>query len=89
MTINKKLFKEIEAFTVVDPMTKEPVHVPVFVKDDTICISAEHDSSFYFLDYYGEYRGGYAYILEELEALAAKHQGYWEWENPGCIAFSS
>tara|TARA_R110002074_G_scaffold72018_1_gene166070 strand:+ start:1475 stop:1720 length:246 start_codon:yes stop_codon:yes gene_type:complete len=38
-------------------------------------------------DYYGEFRGGYPYVNEKLEAKAKKLGGFWEWENPGVIVF--
>ena len=39
------------------------------------------------VEYYCEARGGYPWIHPELEAYAEKHDGYWEWENAGCIVF--
>ena len=51
---------------------------------DIVKVSAEHGDGA--ADYYGEYRGHYSWINPKLEALAAKHDAFWEWENPGCIA---
>ena len=39
------------------------------------------------IDYYGEFRGGFPWIDPRLEAYAEKNGGYWEWENPACVAF--
>lgn len=40
-----------------------------------------------FVDYYGEFRGGYPYIDPKLEAWAKDQNGFWEWDNPGSIVF--
>jgi hypothetical protein len=37
------------------------------------------------VDYYGEFRGGYSWIHEVIEAEAAKRGLTLEWENPGCV----
>ncbi len=62
---------------------------PWFMRKDenVLRISGEHDHSYKFLDYYGEYRGGYAWIHPELEAWAKDNGGFFEWENPSNIAF--
>lgn len=62
---------------------------PIFQQENRIFVSAEDAESYKFADYYGEYRGGYPWISDELEALAKKHGGYWEWQNPGSIVFVS
>jgi hypothetical protein len=64
-----------------------PRHPPIFERDDNVYISAESEYSYLFADYYGEYRGGYAWINPDLEKVAENFGGYWEWENPGCIVF--
>lgn len=51
----------------------------------TLAISGEEGDGL--LDFYGEFRGGYPYIHPKLEAWATKMGGYWEWQNPGAIAF--
>ena len=56
-----------------------------FVRDGALHVSAENGDGA--ADYYGEYRGNFPYIHPTLEAWATKHKGYWEWVNPGCIAF--
>lgn len=56
-----------------------------FEREGQIYISAENGDSA--ADYYGEYRGGYPWINEALEAWAKKRGGYWDWENPGTIIF--
>ena len=37
------------------------------------------------IDYYGEFRGGYAFICEWLEKYASKLGCYWEWQNAEAI----
>lgn len=61
------------------------VHPEVWIRNDMVFVSGEDGRDW--ADYYGEYRKGYAYINPQLEALAKANGGYWEWENPGCIAF--
>lgn len=61
------------------------VHPEVWIRDGMVFVSAEDGRDW--ADYYGDYRGGYSYINPQLEALAKKHSGYWEWQNPGCIVF--
>jgi hypothetical protein len=56
-----------------------------FERDGALFISAENGDNA--ADYYGEYRGGYPWINEALEAWAKKRGGYFEWENPGTIVF--
>lgn len=61
-------------------------HVPFTKADDgQIYISAEHEVSYLFADYYGEFRGGYPWINPKLEeGLKAIGFGYYlEWVNPG------
>lgn len=41
-----------------------------------------------FVDYYGEFRGGYPYIHPELENWARELGMYWEWDNPASICLS-
>lgn len=91
------LYKQLTEFTVYGlKWNKEtlefdevPIECPVFRSPDGdgICVSGEHENSYLFLDYYGEHRGGYAWIHPELIYLARKADGYWEWMNPGCIKF--
>lgn len=38
-----------------------------------------------FVDYYGEYRGGYPWIDPRLEEWAKQKGLYWDWHNPGAI----
>ena len=49
-----------------------------------IKVSAEHGDDA--ADYYGEFRGGYPWINPILEKIAEANGGFWEWQNPGCIA---
>jgi hypothetical protein len=51
----------------------------------TLAISGEYGDNL--LDYYGEFNNEYSYIHPELEKWAKKMGGYWEWQNPGAIAF--
>jgi hypothetical protein len=50
-------------------------------------ISGEHADSQMFIDYYGEYAGGYSFIHGSLLKWATDNGGYWEWEDPSNIAF--
>jgi hypothetical protein len=54
-----------------------------FEQDGRLHVSAEHGDDA--ADYYGEFRGGYAWINPKLEAFAEKRGCYWEWCNPGCL----
>lgn len=56
-----------------------------FIRDDKLFISGENGDNA--CDYYGEFRGGYAYINPILEEFAKKNGGFFEWENPACIVF--
>jgi len=85
---NKKLIKALDQMTVVilDRQLNE-VRVPLeyFVQDGVVKITSENGQGA--VDYYGEFRGGYPWVMPELEALAEKLGGIWEWEHPGCIGF--
>jgi len=59
------------------------VHPTVILRDNLVIVSAE--DGHYFADYYGEFRGGYPWIHEVLEAFAKEHKCFWEWENAACI----
>ena len=54
-----------------------------FEQDGKLFVSAEHGDGA--ADYYGDFRGGCAWINPKLEKLAEKWGLYWEWQNPGCI----
>jgi hypothetical protein len=56
----------------------------VIVHGDQITVSAEGSL---WADYYGEFGTGLPTIDPQLEDLARSHQGYWEWVDPGSIAF--
>lgn len=58
----------------------------VFEREGKIFVSAEDGG--YFVNYYGQYDdGGACWIHEDIEDVAKKFNGYWEWENPACIYF--
>lgn len=65
--------------------TEVPVHPTIIERSLTLLVSAVDGKDF--ADYYGEYRGNVPYINRVLIAVAKKHGGYWEWENPGAIRF--
>ncbi len=48
-----------------------------------VYVSTEHGDDA--ADYYGEFRGGYAWINPKLQKLVTRLGAYWEWESPGCI----
>jgi hypothetical protein len=56
-----------------------------FRDDGTLWVSGEDGSGE--IDYWGEFRGGYAYISEGLEDWAKTRGGHWEWNDPGSISF--
>lgn len=66
-------------------LVDKPVTPFVFERDGHVFVSGEHGDGF--IDFYGEFRGGYPWIHPELEKFAKEHKGYWEWENPGSIMF--
>ena len=55
--------------------------------DGQLIVSAE--SGLWVADYYGEFRGGFPWVHPAIEAVAAKHGKYVEWENAGAIGFAS
>jgi len=58
-----------------------------FWREDRLHISAETSySALCVADYYGEFRGGYAWINEKIEKRAEELGLYIEWVNPGCLA---
>lgn len=68
----------------------EGIVCPWFVRNDSpgvLRISTEREISYMFADYYGEFRGGYAWIHPDIEKWAQNNHGYWEWENASNIAF--
>lgn len=63
------------------------IGVPVFERSDIeyFGISAEDEESYKWVDYYGEYRGGYPYVAEEIANTLRKYDLFAEWENPGAL----
>lgn len=60
------------------------VKPPTFINDQgLLVISAEDGHSF--VNFYGEFRGGYAWICPRLVAWAFHRSLRWEWVNPGTI----
>lgn len=85
-TIIKKLNElELLAYTWKDGDLVE-AHIPptVIERDGSILVTSEDGHGF--IDYYGEFRGGYPYIHKDLETWAETNGFYWEWEHPGAIA---
>jgi hypothetical protein len=67
------------------------VSPPTFIGKDSrggpvLCISSEYSVSSYWLDYYGEFRGGYPWINPILEAWAKERGMFWEWYDPSYIS---
>ena len=83
-TINKAL-KAINSAALkdLDGNITEPDTIQV---DGKLLISAEHENSYLFVDYYGEYRGGYPWVLPKLVEALEKAGFSYEWENPGAIS---
>ena len=66
-------------------LDKVEVEVPTFVDVDGI-LHVSMGTEVVVGDYYGEFTGGYPFIIEPLE-LWAENQGLiWEWVHPGAIA---
>ena len=65
-------------------LVKAKVSPTVYECDNHILISAEDGKDI--ADYYGECRGGYPYICEELEALADKLGVIIEWQDAGTLS---
>ena len=61
----------------------------LFIDDDgAICISVEYAHTAGVIgDFYGEFRGGYPWIHENVERIAAAFGYHTEWINPGCFGF--
>jgi hypothetical protein len=83
------LLKILPTIEALDYVKGEFVNVNVkpsaFIDDENVLhISGEDGLGL--VDYYGEGRGGYAYIHPDLEAWAAKNGGYWEWDNAASIS---
>jgi YHS domain-containing protein len=91
---------EVDEFNRKDPVTKEyipkTVSAPIFERDGKIYCYSENCNEFsegaqLFSDYYGEFRGGYAWVSEKLEKWAKEHidpNAYWEWENAGLLCLA-
>lgn len=58
-----------------------------FIRDGMLFVSVEHGDDAG--DYYGEFRGGYAWINPKLEAWAKEHKSYWEWQDGGTIVLAN
>jgi hypothetical protein len=87
MTKNEKLIASLPTVKdVFDVEFKAPAFFHV-ESPNVLRISADQPQSYLFLDYYGEYRGGYSWIHPDLIKWAEDHKGYWEWQNPSNIAF--
>lgn len=56
----------------------------IFVRDGVVHVSGEDGRGF--VDYYGEFRGGYPYIHPKLVEFAESIGYFWEWDNPGSIS---
>lgn len=61
--------------------------VPVFERSDIkhFGISAEESESYKWVDYWGEYRGGYPFVHEDVEDILRENHLYAEWENAACL----
>jgi len=75
------MFKQAKLEKLSEQITAMGFHP--FIRDGILFVSAEYGDDA--ADYYGEFRGGYAWINPKLEDLAKKNNAFWEWQNPGCI----
>ncbi len=65
-----------------DPIELRP---DVLLGKDGRSLIVHNDNGAHFIDYYGEFRGGYPWVHETLEAWAKEHGTYWEWRDTGSI----
>lgn len=83
MTKSQKIIATMPTATDINDNVITP---PVFISEDgRIVLSAEDETSFYFADYYGEFRGGYPWVNPKLESWAKERGCFWEWINPGAL----
>lgn len=88
--LHEKAVRILQSLTV-SGLDKEYNEAPValgkalIVRDDEILVSAEHEVSMYFADYYGEFRGGYPWINPALEKALEEIGCFLEWMNPGAL----
>ena len=87
----KSLEKMIKSMPIEIGIYDEQVKPPVFIRENdygrkVIVLSAEHENSYLFADYYGEFRGGYPWVNPALESWASERGFYWEWQNPGALS---
>jgi len=70
-----------------DPTGKcvEATISPSIFIDDRGLLHISGEDGYMFVDYYGEFRGGYPWIDPRLEEIAKAHHCYFEWDNPGSI----
>lgn len=70
-----------------ETQTHDDTKIPptALIVDGVLLISGEDGNGF--VDYYGEFRGGYPYINPALEQWAKDNGGMWEWMHPGAIGF--
>jgi len=54
-------------------------------EDGDLWVSGEDGLGF--VDFYGEFRGGYPYIDPAIIEWATEHGGHFEWRDPGSIVF--
>lgn len=86
-TLNK-VKKALEAVTnVVSTRGKDATVSPTVFIDDRGMLHISGEDGYMFIDYYGEFRGGYPWIDPRIEEVAKAHVdgGYWDWDNPGSI----
>lgn len=57
---------------------------PFIDNDGVVHISAENGDDA--ADYYGEFRGGYAWVNPKIDTLCEMYDMYYEWDNPGSIS---
>lgn len=77
--------KFLKKFTATDIIEEVERHVPTFENDEGFFVSGEHEHSYMFVDYYGEFRGGYPWINSKIESGLATLGFFLEWKNPGCL----
>lgn len=80
---NKDLEKLMGTLPEIDTL-EGPAKPRAWIDEGAIRVSAENGDGA--ADYY-DGAGGYPHINSKLEKWASANGGFWEWVNPGAIAF--
>ena len=56
------------------------------LSEDGRCVFLSAENGDNLADYYGEFTGGDMWIAPKVLEIAARHGGFVEWENAGCLS---